>query len=97
MKPANFAELPAALALETINTHGRDEVGVSITDRGWDVLYPYVHVSEEKLEIKGMCVYPDVLLQRRPGFSSTRVCLATKRSEDDSGGTRIYSMAFVII
>lgn len=62
MKPANFTELCAALVLENISIHGKDEVGLSITDRGWGVLYPYIHVPEENLEIKGVCVYPDVLL-----------------------------------
>lgn len=62
VKPANFAELCAALVLENISIHGKDEVGLSITDRGWGVLYPYIHVPEENLEIKGVCVYPDVLL-----------------------------------
>lgn len=59
------SELCATLVLANINIHGKDEVGVSIPDRGWGILYPYIHVPEENLEIKGMCVYPDVLLQRR--------------------------------
>lgn len=34
VKPAHFAELCAALVLKNISIHGKDEVGVSITDRG---------------------------------------------------------------
>lgn len=62
------SELCAPLVLGNINIHGKDEVGISIPDRGWGVLYPYIRVPEENLEIKGMFVYPDVLLQR--GMSS---------------------------
>lgn len=59
---SSFAERCAALVLENIHIRGKDELDVSITDRGWGVLYPYVHVPEENLEIEAICVYPNVLL-----------------------------------